>query len=132
MQWSPRSWETASLAVVGAGLAVVAVGLEPIGRVLVGAAAVLALTLAARDLVLRPRLTVDGHGVVVRRIGGRVTIPWGRVRTSVRSTRRLGTTSRTLEIEDVADDAVLLVLGRRDLGTAPEDVAAALLLRGSR
>jgi len=132
VEWSPRTWETAALAVVGAALAAVAVPLEPVGRLLVGAAALLLLALAVRDLLLRPRLTADTDGVVVRRVAGRVAIPWGRVRASVRTTRRLGTTSRTLELEDVADDTVLLVLGRRDLGAAPEDVAATLLGRGSR
>jgi hypothetical protein len=47
----------------------------------------------------------------------------------VRESRRLGVRSRTLELDTAAgpdDDGVLLVLGRRDLGTDPDEVARAL------
>jgi hypothetical protein len=47
----------------------------------------------------------------------------------VRETRRLGVRSRTLELDAAAghgDDGLLVVLGRRDLGSDPEDVARAL------
>jgi len=47
----------------------------------------------------------------------------------VRETRRLGVRSRLLELDTSpgsADDGVLVLLGRRDLGTDPEDVARVL------
>jgi hypothetical protein len=47
----------------------------------------------------------------------------------VRVTRRLGMSSRLLELDTARgpDDAgVLVLLGRRDLGTDPDDVARAL------
>jgi hypothetical protein len=47
----------------------------------------------------------------------------------VRETRRFGVRSRTLELDTAAgpdDDGVLVVLGRRDLGADPEEVARAL------
>jgi hypothetical protein len=47
----------------------------------------------------------------------------------VRTTRRLGISSRTLELDTAAgpdDDGVLVVLGRRDLGADPETVARSL------
>jgi hypothetical protein len=55
-----------------------------------------------------------------------VAIGWPALLARVRTQRRLGVRSRTLELEDRTDDAVLLVLGRRDLGADPEVVAAAL------
>jgi hypothetical protein len=47
----------------------------------------------------------------------------------VREGRRLGVRSRTLELDTAGgpdDDGVLVVLGRRDLGADPEEVARAL------
>jgi hypothetical protein len=49
----------------------------------------------------------------------------------VRTARRWGMRARTLELEDRTDDAVLLVLGRRELGTDPEAVADALHAAGA-
>lgn len=126
MQWSPQVGETVAVAVAGLGLALATLLVDPVGRVLVGAAAVLLLALAARDALLRPRLRADADGVTVRRLTGSVTIGWPAVRARVHSQRRWGVQSRTLELEDRADDAVLLVLGRRDLGVDPATVAEAL------
>ena len=47
----------------------------------------------------------------------------------VRETRRLGVRGRTLELDTGGgpdDPGVLVVLGRRDLGADPEEVARAL------
>jgi len=105
---------------------VAALLVDPVGRVLVGAAAVLLLALAARDALLRPRLRAGADGVTVRGLTGAVVIGWPALRAGVRTQRRWGLRSRTLELEDRTDDAVLVVLGRRDLGADPEVVAAAL------
>ena len=131
MQWATRGGETAGSLVVAVGLAAAALVVDPVGRLLVGAAAAVLLAHAVRDLVLRPRLAADDAGIVVRRLTGRTTIPWGALRVRVRVTRRLGTLSRTLELEDARDDAVLVVLGRRDLGTDPDVVAVALRSAGA-
>jgi hypothetical protein len=129
MQWSPRAAETAAVAAVATGLALSVVLLDPPGRVLVGAAALLLLVLVAHDLRTRPRLSAGPDGVDVRTWTGRRHLPWPLLRVRVRVTRRLGVSSRTLELDTAAgpdDDGVLVVLGRRDLGADPEAVARAL------
>jgi hypothetical protein len=131
VQWSTRGGETAVAAAVAAVLALAALFVDPVGRVLVVAAAVVLLAVVARDLALRPRLRTGAAGVTVRTVGGARTIPWTALRTRVRATRRLGTRTRTLELEDARDDAVLLVLGRRDLGADPDVVADALRVAGA-
>jgi hypothetical protein len=95
----------------------------------VGAAAVAFLALAAHDALLRPRLSADDRGVAVRRLGGTAELPWPRLRVGVRTTRRFGVTSRSLELDTAAgvdDPGVLVLLGRRDLGADPEEVAGQL------
>jgi Bacterial PH domain len=129
VHWSPRPGETAALAAVGLGLALAVVVLDPAGRVLVGAGALLLLALAVRDLVARPRLRAGPDGVDVRTLTGGRHLPWRGLRVRVRETRRLGVRSRTLELDTDGgpDDAgLLVVLGRRDLGADPEEVARAL------
>jgi PH (Pleckstrin Homology) domain-containing protein len=129
VQWSPRAGETVAVAVVGLGLALAAVALDVAGRLLVGLAALLFLGLAAHGGLLRPRLRADESGVVVRRLGGRTRLPWPQLRVAVRTTRRLGLTGRSLELDTAGgpeDAGVLVVLGRRDLGADPEEVAGQL------
>lgn len=129
MQWSPRGAETAALAAVGTGLALAAVVLDPAGRLLAGAAAVLVFALVVRDLLIRPRLSAGPDGVRVRTLTERRSLTWPEVRVAVRVTRRLGMSSRILELDTATgpDDAgVLVLLGRRDLGADPDDVARAL------
>jgi len=121
----------AATAVAGLGLALAVLLVDPVGRVLLGGAAVLLLGLAARDALLRPRLRTGADGVTVRALSGPTTIAWPHVRARVRSQRRHGLRARTLELEDRTDDAVLLVLGRRELGTDPETVAEALHAAGA-
>jgi hypothetical protein len=121
----------AATAVAGLGLALAVLLVDPVGRVLLGGAAVLLLGLAARDALLRPRLRTGADGVTVRALSGPTTIAWPHVRARVRSQRRWGVRARTLELEDRTDDAVLLVLGRRELGTDPETVAEALHAAGA-
>jgi len=131
VQWAPRTGEVVATAAAGTGLALAVLLVDPLGRVLVGGAALLLLGLAAHDALLRPRLQADPGGVTVRGLGGPTTIPWYRLRVRVRTQCRFGVRARTLELEDRADDAVLVVLGRRELGTEPEAVAAALHAAGA-
>jgi hypothetical protein len=131
VEWSPRVGEVVATAAAGVGLALAVLLVDPLGRVLVGGAALLLLGLAARDALLRPRVRAGADGVTVRALGGRTTIPWPRARVRVRTSRRWGMRARTLELEDRTDDAVLLVLGRRELGVDPEAVADALHAAGA-
>ncbi|RBY92291.1 PH domain-containing protein [Blastococcus sp. TBT05-19] len=133
MRWSPPVVLPVVLALGGLLLGAVAALLDEAGRVLVGAAALLLVALAVRDAVLRPRLTAAADGLEVATLTGRRVLPWGLLRVRVRSTRRWGTTVRTLELDTAAgpdDDGVLVVLGRWDLGADPEDVARALETQG--
>jgi hypothetical protein len=127
--WSPRPGETTALVVVALGLGLALVVLDTPGRVLVGAGAVLLLVLAARDVLARPRLAAGPDGVDVRTWTRGRHLPWSGLRVRVRESRRLGLRGRTLELDTAAgpdDDGVLVVLGRRDLGADPEEVARAL------
>ncbi|MCZ2806946.1 PH domain-containing protein [Modestobacter sp. VKM Ac-2983] len=126
MHWSPRIGEAVAMAVTGVALALATLLVDPVGRVLVGGGAVLLLGLATRDLVLRPRLRADARGVRVRALSGGTTIAWPALRARVRTSRRWGLRMETLELEDRTDDAVLVVLGRRELGEDPATVARAL------
>lgn len=129
MQWSPRPAQTVVLGLLGLALALAVVVLDAAGRVLVGTAALLVLLLAARDLMARPRLSAGPDGVEVRSWTTRRHLPWPLLRIRVRASRRLGVTSRALELDTAAgpdDEGVLVLLGRRDLGADPEDVARAL------
>lgn len=129
MQWSPRPAQTAVLAGTGLALAVVVLVLDAPGRLLVGMAALALLAAAIRDVVARPRLSADVGGVVVRSWGSRRHLPWSLLRIRVRTTRRLGLTGRALELDTAmgADDpGVLVLLGRRELGADPDEVARAL------
>jgi len=129
VQWSPRPGETVALAVAGLALAASAFLLDPAGRVLVGAGGLLLLALAGRDLVARPRLSAGPDGVDVRALTGGRHLPWRGLRVQVRETRRFGLRGRTLELDTAGgpdEDGVLVVLGRRDLGADPAEVARAL------
>ena len=129
MQWSPRPAETVALMAVGLGLALAVLVVDATGRVLVGAAALLVLVLAVRDVVARPRLAAGPDGVDVRTWVARRHLPWPGLRIRVREVRRFGIRGRTLELDTAAgpdDEGVLVVLGRRDLGADPEAVAREL------
>jgi hypothetical protein len=129
VQWSPRPAETAALGAVGLGLALGVVLVDTAGRLLLGAAALLVLALVVRDAVLRPRLAAGPDGVVVRTMGGAQLLPWPVLSVRVRTTRRWGVRSRLLELDTAGgpdDPGTLVLLGRRDLGSDPAEVARAL------
>ena len=129
VQWSPRPGETAALVAIALGMGLALISLDAPGRVLVGAGAVLLLVIAVRDVLARPRLSAGPDGVDVRGWTGGRHLPWPGLRVRVRESRRLGVRSRTLELDTTAgpdDDGVLVVLGRRDLGADPNEVARAL------
>jgi hypothetical protein len=129
VQWSPRPAETAAFVAVALGLSVALVVLDAPGRILVGGGALLLLALAARDVLGRPRLRAGPDGLDVRTWMRSRHLPWAGLRVRIRESRRLGVRSRTLELDTAAgpdDDGVLVVLGRRDLGVDPDEVARAL------
>ena len=130
MQWSPRPGETVALVAVALGLGLALVVLDAPGRPPRGARArcccsswVPATSWCGRGWRPGP------DGVEVRTWPG-VGICRGRdCACSVRESRRLGDASRTLELDSCRgpdDDGVLVVLGRRDLGADPDDVARTL------
>jgi hypothetical protein len=129
VQWSPRPGETAALVAIAVGLGLAVLVLDTLGRVLVGAGALLLLVVAGRDLLARPRLAAGPDGVEIRTWTRGRHLPWAGLRVRVRESRRLGVRSTTLELDTAAgpdDDGVLVVLGRRDLGADPQEVAQAL------
>ena len=129
MQWSPRPAEIVALGAIGLGLALAVLVVDTTGRVLVGGAALLVLAAVVRDVVARPRLAAGPDGVDVRLWRARRHLPWPGLQVRVREMRRFGVRSRTLELDTAAgpdDDGVLLLLGRRDLGADPAEVARAL------
>ena len=132
-----------ALIAVGAGGAVLAVAAvlttEVPGKFLLAVAAIILLALTAMGLRQRPRLSVlpgDEPLLVLRGVAGATSYtPDQILRARVVHYRRLGRRTPMLEI-DVAHrgDERLLIFGRWDLGTNPEDVydavRAELRLRG--
>jgi hypothetical protein len=131
VQWSPRVAGTVVTAVAGLGLVLAVLTVDPVGRGLVGGAGLGLLAVAAQDAFLRPRLRAGAVGVTARRLTGSTEIAWPVLQVRVRSQRRWGVRSTTLELEDRSDDAVLVVLGRRELGADPAVVAEALHAAGA-
>ncbi|MFC9356307.1 PH domain-containing protein [Rhodococcus sp. NPDC057014] len=133
LEWSTPLGAVIALAVGGLALGVagLSVSIEPAGRVLVCVAALGLLLTAASALRQRPRLAVDkeGGGIVVNRLTGR----HGYARAQIDRARlvrypRLGRRVPMLEIDVRTEDGTerLLIFGRWDLGTNPEDVFDAL------
>ncbi|MCX5045036.1 PH domain-containing protein [Aldersonia sp. NBC_00410] len=140
----PPSWSTpttALVAVLVGGVALSAAALlvdnEPAGRLLIGLAAFGLLVIAALGFRQRPRLAVVGDRparLAVRRLSGTESYEAGQIeRARVVRYPRLGRRVPMLELEvrpagetaltdGAATDTRLLIYGRWDLGTAPEDV----------
>jgi hypothetical protein len=87
--------------------------------VLVGVATLFAGAFAIHGTLLRPRLTADFTGIRARTLAGTVTLSWAEARVRLRTTRRLGRDSVTLEVDS---EDHLVVLGWLDLGEDPRDV----------
>jgi hypothetical protein len=112
--------------VVAAAVAVLAWAIfaaGPLDRVVAVGTALALLTVAV--LGWRRRLTVGPRGLLVGGVSGARIVPWSQVTDLHAATsRRLGVTSTTIEIDLVDDD--LLVFGRTDLGVDVVDALAAL------
>lgn len=127
--WAPSGalvtvlWIGAALAAAWCALLA---GTDPAGRLLAGCAAAGLLLGALFGTRARPRLQVDRGGLTVRGLLRARHHPWPLVRdVRVLRTCRWGRDSSLLEIDtETADGGErLLVFGRFDLGTDPEDVA---------
>lgn len=116
------AWGFAAVAVVAAGLAVVA---DLQGRVLALAVAVAFAALTVADLRASPRLEVDGSGVTVRGPGGARRLAWADLEVvRVDERIRFGRIVHALELD--AGES-LVVLGPRPLGADPVTVARRLV-----
>lgn len=122
--WAPRPAETALVVVGGLIMTAVSFTVDPTGRWLVWAAAAMLFAIAAMDVVVRPRLQADETGLTVRSLRGRTSAPWSQVEATLRQQQRFGRSVATIELDI---DEELFVLGRRELGTDPEAVAAQLV-----
>ena len=124
-QWQPaRDWIAAELAVAVVLLALLPV-VDRLGWVILVPAGLCAAAFAVRDLLLTPVLAADAEGMCVREGVRRVSAGWGQVQRL-----RIVRDRRTALLEIDLGDHVL-VLSRRRLGTAPENVLAQLeQLRG--
>jgi hypothetical protein len=133
--WSPPWWRVGAYVTAGLvgvsvaafeGLAARAGSLDAPGRLLVAVAAAGLLGLAIRDALARPTLQVSQEGLSVVDGLHRRHLPWAAVRhvsaETITHNRRL-VHIRVLEIATI-DGPVLL--SRRQLGTDPEHVAAAV------
>ncbi|NYI88420.1 hypothetical protein HNR02_001743 [Amycolatopsis endophytica] len=93
------------------------------GTVLFTVAAVALIALSLHGLLVRPRLTADPRGLRIRTTTGKRDLHWPEVDVRLRTSRRLGRDSATLEIE--AGEA-LFVFGWLELGEDPRDVLETL------
>ncbi|QIS16982.1 PH domain-containing protein [Nocardia terpenica] len=136
LAWSTPPGALAAAAVGGVALAGAAVlATDAPSRLLVGLAALALLGLAGLGLRQRPRLTIVPGArprLVVRGLLGPAEYaPEQILRARVVGFRRLGRRVPNLEL-DVDHDGHerLLIFGRWDLGTHPEDVLDALIAHG--
>ncbi|MEC3974554.1 PH domain-containing protein [Amycolatopsis sp. H20-H5] len=121
--WSPRPALVVLAGVIAvvllAGTVLDAVSGDRAGAVLFGLATVAVGAYAAHSALVRPRLAADVEGLRARTVGGTLQLAWAGTRIRLRTTRRLGRDTETLEVES-GDH--LLVFGRLDLGEDPRDV----------
>ncbi|MGX1804795.1 PH domain-containing protein [Nocardia sp. NPDC055321] len=135
---TPRlDWATPLPAVIACGigglglLVASALATDAAGRLLIGVAALGLIFLSVLGFRQRPRLAVepgDPAAIVVRGLtGAQRYSPDSIVRARVVAYRRLGRRMPMLEMDVEQDgDEKLLLFGRWDLGTHPEDVLDAV------
>ncbi len=142
LEWSTPPVAVAALAVGGVVLAVAAMFAVPdaVGKVLIGFAALLVLSMALTAARQRPRLEVLGDsdgpasGIATTRLTGRREFPRAQLhRVRIVRYPRLGRRVPMLEIDTLdpeTGDERLMIFGRWDLGTDPRDVYDALAVHG--
>jgi len=123
VSWAPRPAIVAAAWAVTALAAAVAVfgalSGDSMSALLFGIATLFAAAFAAHGTLIRPRLTADAQGLRARTLSGTVALGWVEARVRLRTTRRLGRDSVTLEVD--SEDS-LVVLGWLELGEDPRDV----------
>ncbi|MBH0778896.1 PH domain-containing protein [Nocardia bovistercoris] len=131
---APALYAVAAGAVILAGAAVLSN--DNAGRLLIGLAALGLLALAVLGFRQRPRVSIlpgaDPRLVVRNLTGPTEYAPEQIVRARIVGYRRLGRKMPMLEIDvrEAGGAEHLLIFGRWDLGTHPEDVFDALLANG--
>jgi hypothetical protein len=127
--WAPKAELTALAWLLAAAAAAWALFADdPPGRVLLGTVALGLLLAGLFGLLVRPRLAADSSGVTVRGLTGSRRWTWAEVNVRLVRTRRFGREVATIELDaERAEVPDLVVLGRLDVGTDPEDVVDALL-----
>src|SRR5690606_32394427 len=119
---------TGVLAIAGAvGATLYGRGRDRIGAPLLRLVAVLLVGLTPSASLRNPRLFANQYGVAVRTLTATREVHWQYVEVRVKTTRRLGRDTRTLELELAsqdggAADSELVVLGQFELGAEPDDV----------
>ncbi|GAB2979724.1 PH domain-containing protein [Amycolatopsis acidiphila] len=118
--WAPRP-ALVAVGLLGALVALAGVFLydDKLGEVFFGVVTVVLAVLSAHGLLVRPRLTADIDGLRVRTLHGEQRFSWPEAHTSLRSTKRMGRDSKTLEI---SAGEQLFVFGWLELGADPLDV----------
>ena len=136
------AWSTPIAALIAAGvggvilgIAALAAPMEAPGRLLVGLAALGLLAVSGLGFRQRPRLYVVERPSLllgINRVRGPVQYrPDQITRARIVTYPRFGRRVPMLEIDVTADeDERLLIYGRWDLGTHPQDVLDALVVRG--
>ncbi|WP_308188500.1 PH domain-containing protein [Nocardia spumae] len=136
LEWSTPAPALAVVALGGVAFAVAAfLASDGASRLLIGLAAVLMLSLAALGLRQRPRLTVvpgpPAQLVIRGLLGPAVYGPEQILRARVVGFRRLGRSIPNLELDvEHKGDERLLIFGRWDLGTHPQDVLDVMSVHG--
>lgn len=116
----PRRTAVVGLLLLAGALAAVAATSDPAGQLLAGPAALVALALAVRDLVLRPVLQAGPDGLTVVQGVRRHTARWADVH------RLRVVTDRRAPLLEVDLEERVLVLSRGRLGRSPYEVLAEL------
>jgi hypothetical protein len=124
MTWRPRpqllAIGVAGIVAAGGWLVLTGSPLDRLTAITVGIAFA-----GATALGWRRRLVAGPRGLLVAGWRGQRIVPWSEVRELVGATSsRFGLSTNTLEIDLVDDD--LLIFGRTDLGTDPNEVLTAL------
>lgn len=117
------------------GLAAIFTARDPAGMLLLGLAAAGLIFLSVARLMRRPRLAVrpatDGNAARIEVRGILHTHTYGPAditKAALLSFRRWGRTNNSLEVD--LSDGRLLIFGRWDLGTHPQDVLDVLRVHG--
>jgi hypothetical protein len=129
VSWAPRP-ALVAIGWLGAVLAPATAFLyeDRMGALLLGVATIVLIALSTHGTLVRPRLLADHRGIRIRTARGSLDFTWPETHIRLRTGKRLGRDSTTLEIS--AGDR-LFIFGWLELGTDPHEVLDILItLRG--